>query len=485
MSDVVEVITGPTMADLRRARDASRAPFVELRLDTVRDLDVSGALEGRRTPAIVTCRSASEGGHFAGSEEERFRVLNEAIRLGAEYVDVEWRADRRQLGPLGRTTLVLSHHDFTGVPRDLADRVAAMRRESTGITKVVIHAGRLRDVLAVRDRTAGGDGRDVVIATGPAGLVTRACPWLFNSKWTFAGAPAPGQPSVGDLLDLYRTPAGTSKTELYAIAGAPLSHSASPSMHNRGFAAAGRDATYVTLETADADELIETCEALGFTGLSVTVPLKTRLLSHVPTIDDLSRRVGAINTIRRTASGWEGRNTDVPGFLEPLHQRSFSLRDAKVVVLGAGGAARAVVGALVDAGARVSVAARREDAAARLAEELGAKVSSWPPESGWDLLVNATSVGMWPHADATPLRRDLVRGARVYDLVYNPLETRLLAAARANGADVVDGLEMLVSQAVCQFEWWTGVAAPRALFRQAAEAFVAQPREKRNEADDV
>jgi 3-dehydroquinate dehydratase/shikimate dehydrogenase len=473
MSDVVEVITGPTMADLRRSRDASRAPLVELRLDTVADLDVAGALGGRRAPVIVTCRTPAEGGYFTGGEEERFRILNEALRLGAEYLDVEWRADRRRLGPLGSTMLVLSHHDFDGVPRDLTARVRTMRGESPGVVKVVVHAKRLRDVLTLRDATLGSDARTVAIATGPAGQVTRVCPWLFGSRWAFAGAAAPGHPVVDDLLDLYRTPAGTTKTAIYAIAGAPLGHSASPAMHNRGFAAAGLDATYVALETSDPDELFATCAALGVAGASITVPLKTRLSTWISDADELSKRAGAINTIRRTESGWQGRNTDVPGFLDPLLRRGDALGGVRVVVLGAGGAARAAVWALVDAGARVEIAARRPEEAARLAAEFGATVSSWPPAPGWALLVNTTPVGMWPHVDATPLPADLVRGTCVYDLVYNPLETRLLAAARAHGADVVDGLEMLVSQAMCQFEWWTGKPAPRALFRKAAEAFVA------------
>jgi 3-dehydroquinate dehydratase/shikimate dehydrogenase len=472
MTEIVETVTGASTEALRAARDQASADLVELRLDGVASVDVAGALEGRRTPVIVTCRPTWEGGRFDGSEDERFRILNDAIRHGAEYVDVEWKADRKGLVPLGRTALVLSTHDFDGLPADLDDRIRAMRREPAAIVKVAVMPARLADCLTLRRAMQAPPGRQIAIAMGPRGQITRLCPWLFESAWTYGGTAAPGQVAARDLADLYRVRTGTTKTTVYGITGNPLGHSASPAMHNPGLAAAGLDAIYVPFETDDADDFLTVAEALGVAGASVTAPHKPAIFKRTATTDALSRRVGALNTLRRTSSGWEGRNFDAAGFLAPLDRRGVALSGIRAVVLGAGGAARTTAWALHDRGARVELTARRAERAAALATELGVETTAWPPAPGWDLLVNTTPVGTWPEVDASPIEAGRVRGRLIYDLIYNPRETRLLREARAAGSETIDGLEMLVSQACLQFEWWTGIPAPRDAFMDAADSFV-------------
>jgi 3-dehydroquinate dehydratase/shikimate dehydrogenase len=468
---VVETVTGPRMADLRRSRDAATGDIVELRLDGVADLDVAGALEGRKRPVIVTCRPVWEGGRFAGSEPERLRHLADAIRLGAEYVDVEWKADRRDL-PHGETTrIVLSNHDFAGLPADLADRVRAMRGERPYLVKIAVTATRLSDCLTLRD-TLSGAAPQVAIAMGAPGELTRLCPWLFGSCWTYGGSAAPGQVAARDLINRYRVRHTSAATTIYALTGAPLGHSASPAMHNCAIAAMGLDAVYVPLETADAAEFRTVADAIGVAGASVTAPLKQALLNHDVAADELSGRIGAVNTLKLGSQGWQGRNFDVAGFLTPLDRRSSALRGATTVVLGAGGAARAVAWALKSHGARVELAARRPEPATRLAQELRVGVSPWPPRPGWDLLVNATPVGTWPNVDESPIDRADLGGRLVYDLVYNPLETRLLKDARAAGIETIAGVEMLVAQACRQIEWWTGHDAPTAAVERGALEFL-------------
>ncbi len=473
-SEVVETVRGQSMAELRARRDGVRtAALIELRLDGVADIDVAGALAGRTRPVIITCRAAWEGGQFDGSETERLAILADAIRLGAEFVDVEWRADRERLPSSDRTQIVLSHHDFRDVPADLADRVRAMQQQPAHIVKIAVTPRGLRDTVALR-RLAWGDRRHVTIAMDAAGQVTRFCPWLFGSCWTYGGSAAPGQISADDLVEVYRVPRQSSATALYAIGGAPLGHSASPAMHNPAFAALDIDAVYVPLETADADEFLEVATALDVQGASITAPLKTSLFARVPAADDLSRRAGAVNTLRRRPGGdWEARNFDAAGFFSPLEARAASLGGARAVVLGAGGAARTVVRTLQGAGANVEVAARRRDRAEALAAELAVRAVAWPPEPHWDLLVNTTPVGTWPAVADSPLPRDAVQGRTVYDLVYNPPETTLLRWAREAGADVIGGLDMLVGQACHQFTWWTGRHAPATTMEAGARAFLA------------
>ncbi len=342
----------------------------------------------------------------------------------------------------------------------------------------------LGDCLTLRAAFAG-DEAHVAIGMGPRGVLTRLCPWLFGSRWTYGGAAAPGQVPASDLLDLYRVRAGSASTRVYAVVGAPLAHSASPAMHNAAFASLGMDAVYVPLETDDIDEFLRVAEAIDLAGASVTAPLKPAAFQRARAADDLSVRTGASNTLKRNAGGWEARNYDAAGFLAPLDRRGIRLTGARAVVLGAGGAARTAAWALKDRGAHVALAARRADRREALSAELGVTAIDWPPAPGWDLLVNTTPVGTWPDVAAAPIERALVRGARVYDLVYNPVETTLLAWAKSAGADVIGGLEMLVSQACCQFEWWTETPAPGSIMSAAAETFVTRRGHVRHDTDHV
>lgn len=474
---VVEVVRAGSMAELRAARDRASADIVELRLDGVADIDVAAALHGRARPVIVTCRAHWEGGSFDGSEADRLAILAEAVRLGAEYVDVEWKADRRLLPRSERTTLVLSHHDFDGMPSDLEARVRAMAAERPDVLKVAVTPKRLRDCLRLRDATRL-DIPHVAIGMGPAGQLTRLCPGQFGSRWTYGGTAAPGQSSVADLMGTYRIGRQSERTQVFGVAGLPLAHSASPAIHNAAFAALDMDAVYVPFETADAAELLEVAEAMALMGASVTAPLKTGVFALVPAHDALSARIGALNTLRRGPQGWEGRNFDVAGFLSPFERRGLRLEGKRAVVVGAGGAARTAVWALQSKGARVEVAARRRDRAQVLADEFGVGVAPLPPAPGWDLLVNTTPVGTWPAVDASPLEPADVRGGAVYDLIYNPEQTALLRAAQANGAETIGGLEMLVGQACHQFEWWTGRTAPRDVMAEAARAFLARAQDE-------
>ncbi|HVC20845.1 MAG TPA: shikimate dehydrogenase [Vicinamibacterales bacterium] len=479
-------VSAPTTAELRRRRDACPdADLVELRLDAVRDLDVAAALQGRPGPVVVTCRPRWEGGAFAGSEEERRRILAEALALGAEFVDVEWKAGFDDLvAQEGGRRIVISHHDFTGVPDDLSARLRAMRATGAAVTKLAVQAHRLADCLPLLDAgaAAGADGRLVLLAMGPAGFATRALAARFGSCWTYAGSEAGlGQIPAARLVSEFRFRESTPATAVYGLVGAPLAHSVSPAMHNAAFRAAGLDAVYVPLEAADADDFLQVADRLGVRGVSVTIPYKEALYARAGRTDPVARRVGAVNTLRREPDGWHATNTDVEGFLAPLAGR-MALAGARVAVLGAGGAARAVAIAAAGAGAQVTVHARtagRAEAVARLAG--GTAGPCAPPPGSWDLLVNATPVGQFPHPDASPMRADSLTGRLVYDLVYNPATTRLLREAAAAGCRTLGGLEMLVAQARAQFAWWTGaspdarVMTMAAVTRLAEEAAVAEP----------
>lgn len=476
MSDarLCATVTARTTAELRDRRDAVRgADLVELRVDSVVDPDAAGALAGRRLPVIVTCRPVWEGGHFAGSEEERRRLLTTAVEHGAEYVDVEARADLHDVVAARRGRgVVLSMHDFSGVPTDLAARATAMAASGAEVIKLAVTAHCLRDTLSLL-ALPPSDNR-VVLAMGDAGVATRVLARRFRSCWTYAGdGVAPGQMPLPRMRDEFGFSRLSASTAVYGVIGRPIMHSLSPAMHNAAFNALRMDAVYLPLAAADFADFVAFAEGVPLAGVSVTAPFKLDAFAHAGHVDAAAERTGSVNTLRRLdtadSNAWEGCNTDVAGFLAPLRNR-IMLPGCRATVMGAGGAARSAAAALVEAGAVTSIAGRDAARVAAAARHSQADVAAWPPAAGsWDLLVNATPVGTAPALDDSPLPDGPFTGRLVYDLVYNPRATRLLRDAGDAGCDTLGGLDMLVAQAERQFEWWTGVKPEAAVMRRAAE----------------
>jgi 3-dehydroquinate dehydratase / shikimate dehydrogenase len=471
-------VTAATTAELREKRDAVvDADLIELRLDTVSDPDPAAALAGRRRPAIVTCRPTWEGGSFGGSEEERKRMLADALALGAEYVDIEWRArfDDLVAHTSGRR-IVLSSHDFHALPIDLTARVHAMRSTGAEVIKIAAATTSLSDCVPLLELGAGArHGGIVVIGMGPYGAVTRILAGRFGSAWTYAGGVHEvGQFSAATLLRDYHFRSITDSTDIYGITGGSVAHSVSPAMHNAAFRASRIDAVYVPLPAVSAEDFLAFARAIEISGASVTIPFKVSLFDAVDEVYAVARRIGAINTIRAADGRWVGGNTDASGFLEPLQER-MSLNGMRVAVLGAGGAARAVVVALGSTGCSIRLHARNRAQAEEVAVLTSVDIGPWPPERGsWDVLVNCTPVGMYPRVDETPLPADRLTGRYVYDLIYNPAATRLLRDAAAVGCQTIGGLEMLVAQAREQFEWWTGTKPYTGVMKNAAQQRLAE-----------
>jgi 3-dehydroquinate dehydratase/shikimate dehydrogenase len=466
-------VTGATTAELRQKRDAvPDADLIELRLDTVSDPTAAGALEGRRRPAIVTCRPQWEGGSFKGSEAERKKILADALSLDAEYVDIEWRAHFDDLiAQAAGRRIVLSAHDYHGVPIDLTARVHAMRSTGAEIIKIAATLTSLSDAIPLLDLGAQSSGQSgmILIGMGPYGLVTRILASRFGSAWTYAGSLREiGQVNAASLLNDYHFRSLTDSTDLYGVVGHSVTHSVSPAMHNAAFRASHVDAVYLPLPAASAEDFHAFGRAIRISGASVTIPFKVSLFDVMDEVYSVARRIGAINTIRVVDGKWIGGNTDASGFLEPLQER-IALNGLRAAVLGAGGAARAVIAALGSTGCSVRLHARNRAQAEEVAVMSSVEIGPWPPEPGsWDVLINCTPIGMYPRVDETPLPGDQLTGRHVYDLVYNPAMTRLLREAASAGCQTIGGLEMLVAQAREQFQWWTGTKPVTGVMREAA-----------------
>jgi 3-dehydroquinate dehydratase/shikimate dehydrogenase len=473
-------VTAATTAELRRRRDeVAEADLVELRLDSVADPNIAGALAGRRRAVIVTCRPTWEGGHFTGSEEERKRLLSDALALGADYVDLEWRARFDDLiAARGGRNIVISSHDFDGVPADLTTRLRAMRSTGAEVVKIAVKPQALSHCVPLLEigGTEGRDGGLVLLGMGEHGLITRVLPGRFGSMWTYAGwLREIGQIDAVTLLNDYRFRSLGETTDIYGLVAGSVSHSVSGAMHNAAFRAAGLDAVYLPFPAPTADDFVTFGHALGIKGASVTIPHKVALFERVDEVQAVARRIGAINTIKVGDDGrWVGGNTDVSGFLHPLQER-VPLAGRRASVLGAGGAARAVIVALASSGSVVTVHARDRIKAEAIAALTSAHVGAWPPPPGsWDILINCTPIGTHPRVDDTPVPAGHLTGRYVYDLVYNPAVTRLLREAAAVGCQTIGGLDMLVAQAHEQYQWWTETRPAPGVMRDAAVTRLAE-----------
>lgn len=267
-------------------------------------------------------------------------------------------------------------------------------------------------------------------------------------------------------------------TGLVALLGHPVQHSLSPLMHNAAFAASGQDLVYLAFDVKSNDlaAALAGLKALGFRGANVTVPHKETVIPYLDAVDQVAARIGAVNTIVNEDRCLKGYNTDGSGFLRSLGEAGFDPVGKRVVILGAGGAARAVAFTLAAGRASLVLANRTPERARELAGALAGAGRPAPvvyrlgdagmrPEvEAADLVINTTSLGMWPRVEETPLPPDWFRpGQWVYDLVYNPLETKFLASARRRGCLVISGLDMLLYQGAAAFTLWTGREAPVAI----------------------
>jgi len=274
----------------------------------------------------------------------------------------------------------------------------------------------------------------------------------------------------------------SSRTRVCALIGDPVEHSLSPIMQNKAFNHLGLDFVYVVFEVkkTDLEKAIEGVRSLRIHGLNVTKPLKVDVVPYLDVLDENALEVGAVNTVLNMDGRLIGYNTDGKGALEALRRSGVDVKDVKVVILGAGGASRAISHALVGEAREIVILNRTVEKAAELAERIRrkyrGKVRYGPliyrelkkELKDAELLVNATSVGMAPYSHVSPVERELLRpDLCVFDLVYNPVETKLLLEAKDIGAKIVDGLSLLVHQGALAFEIWTGKTAPIDVMREA------------------
>ena len=480
---VVAASTAAKMiSQLRLGLKATRA--LELRLDYLRNAQERNALLDwlrRQKPSVIliaTCRSRQGGGLFRGTRNAQLDILAQAARSGCRWCDVEIEV-AKHLSPaelqaaLAPARLIISHHDFRGTPPNLAHLARSLFRAGAVIAKIAGHCRSLADSVRICQLARGR--RDIVaIPMGDAGLAGRILALRAGSALAYAAveqATAPGQLSLDAMQNLYRAGRITPRTRVYAVIGDPIGHSLSPLLHNTAFHARKFNAVFVPFLVRDLRDFLRAIDAFGIAGFAITIPHKETILRYLDECDPLAARIGAVNTVVVRGPGrLYGYNTDYVGVLRSLESR-MRLVGSRILLVGAGGAARAAAFALAHSGAVVCITARRPERARALARAAGAQVVAATElrREFFDAIVNCTPVGMYPRG-GSPLATSDLNCRLVMDMVYRPRTTELLRMAQRRGIETVSGVEMFLAQGFAQYEIWTGERAPEAAVRRAVVA---------------
>lgn len=466
------------------------AQLVELRIDFITGkADVKGLLDGRPGPVIVTCRRQADGGRFEGTEEERLQLLRVAIAEGAEYVDLEEDV-AAQIPRYGKTQRIVSLHDFRRTPEDLPQihqRLAALDADIVKIATLAhVPHDNVRMLQLIRDSSIPTVG----LCMGDVGQPTRILGLRYGAPFTFATFSserqmAPGQLTFEEMRDLYRCEQINDQTEFYGVIGDPIVHSYSPLIHNTAFTALNMNRVYLPIRIPRQNllQFLDDAPGMGIRGLSVTIPHKEGVLEKLTEVDEEVRGAGAANTIIFQGDQRLGYNTDLRAAVGALEeaiggnqQETSPVNDKLVLVLGAGGAAKAIAFGLQQRGARIVLASRTKERSMELAHRLKCRAVEWDARHNVhpQIIINCTPVGMHPNVDQSPLDKHYLRPTMVvFDTVYNPESTMLVKHARAQNCKVITGIEMFVRQGALQFKLFTGQEPPEEAMREVLRRAIA------------
>ena len=444
---------------------------------------------------VATCRRAANGGKFRGTIAAQVDILVKASNQGCHLVDIELET-AAQLKPadfakLRRSAnLILSTHDFRSTKK-LEETFTKMQQYPADFFKVVSTANSLYDnVVMMKFLERHSHAHSMIgICMGEQGIISRVLAFRAGSQFTFAAAnpgeeTAPGQIAARTLRDVYRIEQVDAATRVYGVAGDPIGHSLSPVMLNAAFRRENVNAVYLALHAKTLDDLLACIRDIPIHGLSITMPYKEEIVKHLDKTDPLSSKSGACNTVVRSQDGkLYGFNTDVSGVVRPLEQR-IHLQGVKILVLGAGGAARAAVFGLKERGAEVYILNRTPGPAQTLAKQARAKAinKSQLKKLEFEVIINATPAGMEGNRDPLPISEQEFKAKYFFEMVYSPAETKMVKMARSLGMQVILGSEMFVQQGARQFEIWSAKPAPVEEMQRVVEYALAQRAAAKNGA---
>ena len=507
--DPICVVIGRTRHSMMQAeiQEAAKlgAKLIELRLDYLkRAPDLSRLLADKPCPMIATVRRPPDGGKWTDTEDKRKMVLRQAIVGGFDWVDLETDiAD--SIPRFGAVRRIVSYHNFREFPKDLEAIYERMSQQDADILKIVVRAQTPTDNKRILALIPAAKKPTIAYCMGDLGFPSRILQAKYGAPFTYAAFNperniAPGMPSFHELKRLYRYDTLNRETRFFGVIGDPIGHSLSPLIYNAAFAALKLNAAYVPCRVPHdtLPAFLEAMNSVPFEGYSVTLPHKEAAARLAKQRDEAVERCGAANTlVRRPEGDFAAYNTDYSGIVATLQELlpTFQPREPEpalpgssphlqpvpkppqpgqiagrvVLLLGAGGVARAAAHALTQAGAIVVISNRTPERAKRLAEEVNARQVDWNARHSvvCDTVINGTSVGMHPNVDESPLHHSFFKpGMVVLDTVYTPESTLLVKEARERDCHVITGVELFLRQASAQFRHFFGQAPPADLFRR-------------------
>lgn len=462
------VIKGPSYDEVRRqlAQVSPYTDIVELRLELFSSLDTDQLKKIRSEfpmPMIFTLRSSSQGGSYKGTENERLQELQKLAGLKPEYLDVEFHVPADIIAAIAlenpEVKLIVSHHDFDGTPDDLDALYAAMQKIPAWGYKIAVAAHNALDAMRLMCWAKDIQGNKIILAMGEHGQVTRLLSPVLQCAITYScldegSLGAPGQIPAKLLLERFHFRTLGPQTAVYALIGDAVVQSISDLVHNRFFEAQGIDAVYVKirLKAEELESFLKFAAQLPFKGFSVTMPLKEAVVACVNELSPEAKIIGAVNTLCRRNEKWEACNTDGKGALNAIEEQ-FSVKGAHAVIIGAGGAAKAIAYEAYQRGASITVINRHKQRAEQVASIVNGKAAGLEQmqaiaEEGYDLLINATPIDMPIEADA------ILPGSIVMDVKIKSEDSYFFQAAEKRGCHLIYGYQMFLEQAIGQYLFW-------------------------------
>lgn len=454
------------------------ARFIELRLDFLAKApDFKRLLDNRPCPMLATVRRPIDGGRFGGTEDERLTLLRQAIVSGFDWVDLETDIID-QVRRFKDVKRIVSYHNLREMPANLEKIYEKMCKQDADLVKIAVCAHDPTDNLRVLDLLRQAPKPTTALCTGDLGLPSRILGPCLGAPYTYAAfnkerGVAPGLPSFDEMKNVYCYERINPQTAVYGVIGDPVAHSLSPLIHNKTFHKLGINAVYLPFRVSRGSlpQFLDAFDSLPVRGYSVTIPHKESAAQLADDKTDAVEQIEAANTLQRTKTGWSAYNTDATAAFASIlaHLPTSpdgsppSLHGRSVLLLGAGGVARAIAHVLRRDVGMMVIANRTADKAHRLAEQVDCRAVDWGARHNVlaDLVINCTSVGMHPNTDESPLHHSFLKpGLIVFDTIYTPETTLLVKEARARGCHVITGVDMFVRQAAQQFQLFTGQEPP-------------------------
>jgi 3-dehydroquinate dehydratase/shikimate dehydrogenase len=454
------------------------ARLIEVRLDFLAKApDYKRLLGNKPCEMIATVRRPQDGGRWSGSEEARQMLIRQAIVSGFDWVDLETDvAD--DIPRFKNVKRIVSYHNLREVPADLEKIHEKMCQQDADLVKIAVRAQHNTDNLRVLKLLRLPAKPTIAFCIGDLGLPTRILGAKFGVPFTYAAfnkerGIAPGLPSFEEMKNIFHYERINGDTAIYGVIGDPVGHSLSPVLHNAAFHSLRFNGVYLPFRVprGELEAFLKDYDSLPVMGYSVTIPHKEAAAAYAKHKDTPVSLTQAANTLVRRQDGFEAANTDYQAVIDSLlasmppspDGAPSTLHSRGVLLIGAGGVARAIAHALHREGVLLTIVNRTPERAQKLAEEVGCRVLDWAARHSvmCEILINATSVGMHPNVDESPVHNSFLKpGLIVLDTVYTPETTLLIKEAKLRGCHVITGVDMFVRQAAAQFRLFTGQDAP-------------------------